>query len=164
VVQRVHEHRKSVAPGGHISYASYAKPILQSIRSYAYPEIHVTCADAAEGEGAKEEFAVRWAFVCNLSLYGWGVPLAPGADGSDGLLDLCTFSGGSLWHGLKYAAMIQVGRHARLADFRHRRGSKFRIFSECPVPYQMDGDPGGRLPVEVEVLPGRVTLVVPEKR
>ena len=164
VVARVHEHRKRIARGGHISYASYAKPILQSIRSYAYPEIHVVCADAQDGETAEQELAVRWVFVCNLPLYGWGVPLAPGAEGTDGLLDLCTFGGGSLWHGLKYAAMIQLGQHQRLADFCHRQGPKFRVFSERPVGYQMDGDPGGCLPVEVEVLRGRVTLVVPEKQ
>jgi diacylglycerol kinase family enzyme len=30
------------------------------------------------------------------------------------------------------------------------------------VPYQLDGDFGGRLPVEIDMLPRRVTLFVPE--
>jgi diacylglycerol kinase family enzyme len=28
------------------------------------------------------------------------------------------------------------------------------------VPYQLDGDPGGELPVEIRVLPGRLALLV----
>jgi diacylglycerol kinase family enzyme len=35
-----------------------------------------------------------------------------------------------------------------------------RIESDEPVPYQLDGDPGGLLPVDVEVLPERLRLVV----
>jgi diacylglycerol kinase (ATP) len=31
------------------------------------------------------------------------------------------------------------------------------------VPYQLDGDPGGLLPLDVQVLPGRLTLVVPRE-
>jgi diacylglycerol kinase (ATP) len=36
-----------------------------------------------------------------------------------------------------------------------------RIESDVPVPYQLDGDPGGYLPLEIEVLPNRLTLIVP---
>ena len=35
------------------------------------------------------------------------------------------------------------------------------IRADEEVAYQLDGDPGGMLPVEIEVLPGRVTLIVP---
>jgi diacylglycerol kinase family enzyme len=35
------------------------------------------------------------------------------------------------------------------------------VDSEEEVPYQLDGDPGGVLPLEIEALPGRLTLVVP---
>ena len=30
-----------------------------------------------------------------------------------------------------------------------------------PITYQLDGDPGGYLPVDVEVLPNRFTVLVP---
>jgi diacylglycerol kinase family enzyme len=38
-----------------------------------------------------------------------------------------------------------------------------RITSEDEIPYQIDGDPGGHLPVEVEVVPKRVSFLVPRK-
>jgi diacylglycerol kinase family enzyme len=36
-----------------------------------------------------------------------------------------------------------------------------RVESIQPVPFQIDGDPGGVLPLEIEVLPGRMTLLGP---
>ena len=162
VVDRVHRARASRG-GGHISYWSYVKPILQSLRSYQYPEFRVYCEPPGEGSAGHpaEPLAARWAFACNLPRYGWGVSLAPGADQTDGLLDLYTFQGRSFWHGLRYAAAAQLGVHRRLADCAWCRVRRLRIESDQPVPYQLDGDPGGWLPLDVEVLPGRVSLIVP---
>jgi diacylglycerol kinase family enzyme len=164
VVQRVHQHRENNPQGAHISYLSYLKPILRSIRSYQYPEIRVYC-DPSRDQAAQDQsppISARWVFVCNLPRYGWGFPLAPEADGGDGLLDLCTFRRGSLLRGLGYAAAAQLGgSHRRLADCVIRQGRQFRITSEEPVEYELDGDPGGTLPLDVAVLPERVTMVVP---
>ena len=87
--------------------------------------------------------------------------MAPWADGSDGALDLCTFDGGSLRNGLRYVTAAQLGRHRHLADCRLARVTRLRITSDQPVRYQLDGDPGGWLPLEIEVLPRRLTLIVP---
>lgn len=162
VVRRVAQARHTWR-GGHMSYWSYFKPILQSIRSYGYPEIRVHVESPADGPGERgfPPIVARWVFVCNMPRYGWGLPIAPDADGRDGLLDLCTFRRGSLWQGLRYVAWTQLGRHHRLADCCQRRVRRLRIESGEPVEYQLDGDPGGLLPVDVEVIPGRVTLVVP---
>jgi diacylglycerol kinase family enzyme len=35
------------------------------------------------------------------------------------------------------------------------------LTSEAEVPYQLDGDPGGILPLDLDILPGRLTLVIP---
>jgi diacylglycerol kinase family enzyme len=158
VVHKVHTLRKS-CPEGHITYWSYLKPILDSIRSYDYPEIRIHCV-GPDGE-SQAPIATRWAFALNLPPYGWGISLAPRADGLDGLLDLVTFEHGSLWHGLLYAAAMQVGQHERLPDCRCQRVRRLRIESDRPVSYQLDGDPGGSLPVDVEVLPARATFLVP---
>ena len=158
VVRRVHGHRK-----GHISYWTYLRPILKSIRSYGYPEIRVYCDEASDGSALEQSspIVVRWAFAMNLPRYGWGLTLAPKADPTDGLLDLCTFRRGSLWHGLRYAWAAQLGRHQRMADCTTGRMRRLRIRSREQVPYQLDGDPGGFLPVDIEVLPGRMTVLVP---
>jgi diacylglycerol kinase family enzyme len=104
----------------------------------------------------------RWAFVANLPCYAAGLQFAADADGGDGLLDVCTFSGGSLWDGLRYLSYVLLGKHQELDDCCMATGSRLRIEADGPVPYQLDGDPGGMLPLEIEILPRRLNLVLPK--
>jgi len=152
VVRRLHQARN-----GNISHLSYIKPILQSIRSYNYPELRVYCAP-----GGPEPVSVRcrFAFVFNLPKYGGGLRIAPAADGDDGALDLCAFERGGLFTGLKYVAAVTLGLHQRLKEFTSWRGQQFRIESDDPVPYELDGDVGGMLPLTIEVVPRRLRLLV----
>jgi diacylglycerol kinase family enzyme len=39
--------------------------------------------------------------------------------------------------------------------------TSLRLTSDARVPDQLDGDPGGALPLELRVLPGRLALVMP---
>lgn len=161
VVRRVAEGRM-----GHIRRWSYAKPLLATMRSYRYPELRiqwkrpssVSGSDPAETGSAN----VRWVFGMNLSKYAFGLNFAPAALGTDGLLDVCTFSEGSVLHGFRYAWGVFLRRHLKYRDARMIRCGELRI--EGPpgvqVPYQLDGDFGGFLPVDVRVLPGRLHFLV----
>lgn len=155
VVRRLHEHRS-----GHISKWSYAKPILSSIRNYGYPKLRITC-ESADGNCKPWSTTACWAFVANLPCYGGGLRLTPDADGTDGLLNVCTFNRGSLWNGLRYLGFVLARQQQRLTDCKMASGCRLKLESDFPVPYQLDGDPGGVLPLEIEVLPERLTLVVP---
>jgi diacylglycerol kinase family enzyme len=152
VVHRLHASRQ-----GHINHFSYAKPIYEAIRNYQYPELRVVCRDAA---GQAAELAARWVFVVNVPRYAGGLSISPGASPHDGLLDVCTFKEGSLLSGLMYLGGVALGQHVRWQDFVTIRATEVRIESDVPVPFQLDGDPGGHLPLEIRVLPGRLTLVV----
>ena len=155
VVERLHRGRS-----GHIRYWSYAKPILAAIRNYEYPEFRITC-QSASGVTEHTMVVARWAFAVNLPCYAGGLRLAPRATATDGLLDVCTFARGSLWHGLRYLSHVVLGRHGSLDDCRTHLTPRLRIESDRSVPYQLDGDPGGFLPLEIEVLRGRMTLLAP---
>ena len=146
---------------GHVSSGSYFQPLLASIRDYDYPGIRVYWEGwpGAEGEVRRRSF-VHWLFAFNLPCYGGGLQIAPEADGSDGLLDVCTFRQGGLWHGLYYTAAVLTGTHAGRLTAR-RAAAAGHVGGK--VPYQLDGDPGGFLPVEIESLPNRLTLVVPAR-
>jgi diacylglycerol kinase family enzyme len=156
VVHRIHEHRT-----GHINLLTYLNHIAKAIWSYQYPEIRVHW-DAGNGVEAEAPWSARWLFVFNHPCYGGGFRIAPQADGTDGLFDVCGFRRGGLWPGLWLATTILARQHHRLADWTTRRVRRLRITAEGKVPYQLDGDPGGFLPVEIEILPGRLTLVVPK--
>ena len=155
VVRRVHTART-----GHITSLAYLRPILATLRSYDFPEFRVFC-DANEGEAAADPVSARWAFVSNLPCYAGG--LKPGVDASaaDGLLDLCAFRDGGLFSAMRYLPHLLRGTQRNLPDCTQRRSRQIRIESAAPASYEIDGDPGGMLPVEIDVLPGRLTLIVP---
>jgi diacylglycerol kinase (ATP) len=153
VVARLHQQRQ-----GHIRHWSYAGPIWEAIRGYEYPPLTIRLSMA---DGREQVVESRWFFAFNLPCYARGLPLAPGANGQDGLLDVCTFGQGSLWHGLRYLTAVSLGWHRRLPDCCTAHVVRVRVESPRPVPFQVDGDPGGILPLEIEVLPGRMTLLTP---
>jgi diacylglycerol kinase family enzyme len=159
VVSRLHQRRF----GRRISYLSWTRPILESIRRYQFPEMRVYC-DFAPGNPGGPAQRARWAFVVNLPLYAAGLRVAPHAVGTDRQLNVCTFAKGSVWRGMYYVGNVALGRHQRLPDFKEALMSRVRIESDEPVPYQLDGDPGGWLPLEVEVMPRRLTLLAPRPR
>lgn len=157
VVNRVHGRRT-----GHISIKNYFQPVAEVVRNYEYPEIQARILEESGDESplSQASLSARWLFVFNLPCYGGGFRIAPHSDGSDGRLDLCGLQGGHFW---KYLAAIMLRQHHRLADWSTTHVRRVRITSEGKVPYQLDGDPGGWLPLDVQVLPGRLTLVVPRE-
>ncbi len=159
-------HRLHSARSGNIRRLSYLKPIWQSIRKYPYPELRVRYALTQSSNLSQtkwsEPICCRWAFAFNLPRYGFGLKFAPSSNGFDGLFDVCTFRRGGLLAGLGYLASVVFGIHPRLSGFKAIRCFKLRIESDEPAYYELDGDPGGSLPVELEVVPRRLRLIVPK--
>jgi diacylglycerol kinase family enzyme len=155
VVRRLHERRR-----GNITRRSYVQPTLAAIRSYEYPEIRLYCPD--DSATGAEPRCCRWAFCFNLPLYACGWQIAPQADGTDGLLDVCMFHNGSLRHVAWYLWHVMRRSHLQLADATLTQGQTLRLETNAPdtVPFQVDGDFAGMLPVDVDVLAGRLRLLV----
>jgi diacylglycerol kinase (ATP) len=154
VVRRVHEHRK-----GNITHLAYAGPLLQTVGGYRFPKVTVTSVDP---DGQSLSTTGCWTFAVNLPCYALGLPLAPHAVGTDGHLDLCQLERGSLTAGLWYLWHVLRRQHHMLDSVHTGRSAKFLIESADghEIPFQVDGDPGGVLPVEVASLPGRMQLIV----
>lgn len=150
---------------GNITHWAYFKPIVAAIRSYQYPPLRVyldgadDCDDTGDDTEDESKIECRWAFAFNLPCYAWGLPFAREAVGTDSLLDICTFRRGGVFSGMWYLTNLVLRRHARMSDCETRRAGRLRIESDEPVPYQIDGDLGGVLPLEVQLLPGRLTLL-----
>jgi diacylglycerol kinase family enzyme len=158
VVRRLHAQRD-----GHITHWSYAKPILAAIRKYQYPQFEICCtlSVASEEVPIKHTFIARWAFVSNLPCYAGKLCFSPQAAGDDGRLDLCAFQGGSIWAGLRYLLAVLARRHEAMRDCITARATRIVLTGSEPVPYQLDGDPAGWLPLSVDVLPRRIHVLVP---
>lgn len=158
VVRRLHNERT-----GNIHHLSYFKPIFESIRNYQYPKLRIYSIVDGQSQPVEPTVSAKWVFVVNLPRYAGGLQIVPDADGADSLLDVCTFKGGSFCKGLIYLGGVLMGRHRNWSDCVTFQTQHVRIESDEPVPYQLDGDPGGFLPVEIGILPGRLSVLVPEK-
>jgi len=173
VVRAMHLTRR-----GHIRRWSYFKPIARAVRSYAYPEVRVVpgggptaaAAEGIEGEAtgagaaagrSDRPLTCRWAMVFNLPMYGGGLRIAPQAIPDDGQLDFVGLRGGGSLSTIQYLSRVYSGRLQRRADGCARRGTSWRWEANVRVPFQLDGDYVGRLPVAIGTLPGRVTLILP---
>ncbi|MEL7496685.1 MAG: diacylglycerol kinase family protein [Planctomycetota bacterium] len=150
VVQRLHANRT-----GHIRHWSYALPIIRSIRKYRYPTIRISI------DGQPPSIESKWAFIFNVPRYAMNLPIVAEADPTDGKLDVCTFRGRGLLKGLYYFFAVWLGKHRFWTNSQTHQFQTLRLESDEPVPFQLDGDPGGTLPLEVKVLPNHLTFVVP---
>jgi diacylglycerol kinase family enzyme len=157
VIRVLHENRQA-----NINRSAYFLPTLRAIRSYAYPQLRI-CCEPCDGSQPRSG---RWLFGFNLPLYALGLTIAPDAVATDGQLDVHLFERGNFWSIFRYLWHVKLGRHHGLADVSTVRSHRFRIEGPAapPVAYQIDGDYGGTLPVDVEVLPGELRLLVSREK
>lgn len=141
---------------GHVRSRDYIKPICSTIRNYKYPPIRIVSDQLPGGE-----IAVRWAFAFNFPCYGGGLRISPDSDPSDGQIDLCIFNRPGRVSGMFFAASVLMRRHEKLSGCENVKIGKFRIESDGEVPYQLDGDFRGFLPVEIEIMPQLLNIMVP---
>jgi len=57
---------------------------------------------------------------------------------------------------------VIAGRHQTLPDVTCLRASQVRIEADVAVPWQMDGDPAGFTPVDLQVLSSAVEVFAPQ--
>lgn len=154
VIRTLHENRR-----GNIRRTAYFLPTLRTITGYTYPPMRLY----SETEDATASPRLcRWLFGFNLPLYALGLRIAPDAVATDGLLDVCTFERGAVWSVARYLWHVMRKIHHTLPDAGLSRTGRFRLepTTSASVAYQIDGDFGGILPVDVEVLAGQLRLLV----
>ena len=164
VVEDMHANRK-----GHINRWSYTQPILRTLYRYRFPITRLLERD--ETNAATREQSCAWTFIFNLPRYAANLKFCPQADPLDGKLDVCTFRRPGIIPGVNYLSRLWLGSHQRMTDFSHSLSTSVTIEGvtqhergtpnvDPKIPYQLDGDPGGFLPLEVRVLPSRLKLIV----
>ncbi len=150
-VKRVTESRT-----GHVSYLTYAKPLLQTFWQHRFPNLRVT----VDGKTVFDGHGL--AFVGVMPRYAIGLHLLANAKHNDGLLDVCVMPCNSKRQliGLSVAALL--GRHVRRKNVVYCKGSNVRIeSSDDNVPCQFDGDVAGALPIECGIMPQALRLMFP---
>lgn len=116
-----------------------------------HPQITVE----ADGQSVTGELVL----VGNGRFYGGSLPVFLEARLDDGLLDICVFPRVSWGLIARYAlGYITTGPRAP-RDVRMLRVARARLNSAAPVPFEVEGDLCGMLPMELGVLPGVLRVV-----
>lgn len=101
--------------------------------------------------------------ISNAPFFGGGVPIAPAAELSDGLLDACAIGNPSLFTRIRLFQMTEKGRHVLSPIVHTRRSGQFRVSFAEPPKYEVDGEvwQAEESDVVVEVVPRALRIVVP---
>ncbi len=137
--------------------------ILGVLRAIAKPKtLHMTIS--IDGVESKEDLLLL--AVGNGTHFGGGMKVTPNADLSDGLFDICMIR--EIKKKSKFVALLPdfvKGEHLKHTEYiRYERGAHIIASAEPGENSQLDidGEIDGGLPVEIELLPGALNVLVKE--
>jgi diacylglycerol kinase family enzyme len=152
VVHRVAAWRARGAALRRVRRTSYLMPLAACALDYTYTAVRLrTDGESVEGTHCT---------VANVAAYALDLKLTPAASADDGRLDWLVLERPGLASLLAYCWSAYRGRHLRREDVRAGQATRLRLTAAPPTPVQLDGDPWGTTPVDVEVVPRALTLVV----
>lgn len=109
-------------------------------------------------DGVRSDRRVLFIAIANGEYYGGGMRIAPGARIDDGVLDLCIVGDISRMTALRQLPNLYRGRHVDHPQVEMARARTLRIEGDGATRAHLDGEPFGRLPLTVELHPGRLTV------
>src|SRR5579859_749874 len=154
----------------HLFHAARTGPIrmwqyfywgLKSILTYDVPNI------AVELDGLKIAEDAAWVLVSQVASYGGPLVFTADARPGRGSFEVMIQRGRGRWNVVKlfWSAMLVwlFGGKCRRKDVSFHAAKHIRLTSSDgrPVPLQVDGDPGGQLPAELEIVPGAIRVATP---
>ena len=151
----------SRALGGTVAYFS------ASLRGLIQSEIGVLRCTVHEGATSREvEIHSRMLAICNGRYFGSGMFVAPMAELDDGLFEVVDLGSASRLNFAMGSSKIYTGAHLKSPETKHFRCDKITIELVNKgildkYLLDVDGEPLGKLPLEVEVMPGALEVFAP---
>jgi YegS/Rv2252/BmrU family lipid kinase len=108
-----------------------------------------------------EELAGAHAVLSNARFYGGAFRVTPDARLDDPDLHLCVFGRRTRASLLRYAIGVALNRHVAFDDVHLRRVRQVTVESPQTTYIQLDGDPGGTLPMTFTVAEDALTVILP---
>jgi diacylglycerol kinase family enzyme len=106
------------------------------------------------------QFTGTFAAIANAPLYGGGVIMAPDARLDDEFLRVCLFE---TKHGVGYLPYLPLafsGRHVKMPGVVYVKAQRARAYADGEVQVQVDGELAGTLPMDFEIVPAAVSVLV----
>ncbi|WP_031513219.1 diacylglycerol/lipid kinase family protein [Desulfofalx alkaliphila] len=116
-----------------------------------------------EGDGFSIDQEVMLFLVLNSSTAGSIRNVSPKAAITDGLLDVIILKKCTPAQLVPLLLQAYEGRGAHLNSplVEYYQTSRLRVSSEEDIKTDIDGEPGPKMPLDIEVLPGRLKLLIP---
>ncbi|HUG14082.1 MAG TPA: diacylglycerol kinase family protein [Thermomicrobiales bacterium] len=102
-------------------------------------------------------------FALGSSIVSPRFKVGEGIDRTDGIIDVCVFDPPSLLSSLTCVVWIALGKPCRSRWQHQLRGSVVSLDTDRPVPFEVDGDPLGVVPVDIKVSHRTVQILVPQE-
>jgi len=113
-----------------------------------------------EADGVRQTFTALLVAVANAPSYGNGVRIAPEASPFDGWMDVAVVAP-LRWSRLLDGLLLALGTgDIRWPEMRRLRARRLRLTTDRPVMFHGDGEALGETPVDLEVLPGALRVLV----
>jgi diacylglycerol kinase family enzyme len=147
-------------PGGAAYFVATLAALLRS-------EVgRLRCRVHADGEVREMELASRNLAICNGRFFGSGMEVAPMAMPDDGLFHIVSLPARSRLRFALFSRSIYAGTHVEALDVDVLHCHRIRIELDNPAIrdrflLDVDGEPLGKLPIDVEVVPRAVDVFVP---
>ncbi len=145
----------SAARTGHLGKHRYLAHIAATAMTYKFPPLSVTV------DGVARPRPDHMVFVCNTRNYAAYFALTPDARPDDGKLDFLLVKEGGARNYVRWAVAALTGTLPRYRDVDYVQGTSLRVETAEPIPWQVDGDPGGTTPLDISLLPGALEVIVP---
>ncbi len=111
-----------------------------------------------------ENFEASWCIAGNSRSYGGPYAATPGADPFQPGLEVVTLTRRGRTAAVPFFFSIPSGRHLRMRGVQRRSANEVRLEGPDGIPYQLDGDPAGVLPVAARGTDERLLVHVPRSR
>jgi diacylglycerol kinase family enzyme len=152
VIHRMARWRSTGGDPRKVGRRHYVGLVATSLCAYRHAALDV----AADGTTCRVAHCV----VSNLPEYALALSFTPAARGDDGVLDWLALERGGVPALAVYGWAVLRARHQGMSHVRGGRARRLTLASATPVPVQLDGDPWGFTPAEIEVLPEALAVLV----
>lgn len=140
---RMHKRRD----GHYMSIWSYLPMFVSSLVRWRAPRMDIYVDGRLVADWADE------VIVANIAHHGGPFTVAPGAKPDDGLLDVWVFQCGRPDAIVRMLLAVMFRMHRDSRCVKRYSARRVTIDSPGPVPYHVDGDPGGVTPLEATIEP-----------
>jgi len=148
--------------GGTMAY------FTSSVRGLVQSRVgRVKCSIRREDTSREETIETRCLAICNGRFFGSGMQVAPMAHPDDGLFDVVDLGAAPRMRFFMVSSRMYTGTHVHSLDVKHYRCDRIELEllnadAADKFLLDVDGEPLGRLPLTIEMVPGALDVFVPK--